>query len=155
VRSDAEREAAPVTGAEGPRRQEASQHVGVLVRATADASHRAPIVLRHDAAAREDGEVHVSRNGLPLAYAQRASALQRDRSMRPESDETAASPLGHARVNGKNDASAAPAVLSAWCPCKLANGKRESTTSIECGCCLHRAPLPVVALLRRATRGNR
>jgi len=33
--------------------------------------------------------------------------------MRPERDETAASSLGHARVNGKNDASAAPAVLSA------------------------------------------
>jgi len=31
----------------------------------------------------------------------------------PESDEIARSRLGHARVNGKNDAFAAPAVLSA------------------------------------------
>jgi len=33
--------------------------------------------------------------------------------MRPWNDEIARSRLGHARVNGKNDASAAPAVLSA------------------------------------------
>ena len=127
-----------MTGAVGPQRQETSQHVGVLVRATADASHRPPPILGHDAEAREDGEVNVSRNGLPLAYAKHRSLnLEHDHPfllrrearcergkivhprpnatslMRPESDEIASSRLGHARVNGKNDAFAAPAVLSA------------------------------------------
>jgi len=68
VRSDVEQEAAPVTGAEAPRRQEASQDVGVLICAATDTSHHLLIVLGHDAQAREDGEGNVRRNGLPIAY---------------------------------------------------------------------------------------
>jgi len=118
-------EAAPVARVEGLGHQGASQHVGVLVRATADASHRPPPILGHDAEAREDGEVHVSRNGLPIAYAKHRSLnLEHDHPFvhpRPNATpqcglraiEIAASLPGHARVNGKNDASAARAVLSA------------------------------------------
>jgi len=83
---------------------------------------------------------------------------KRDPSMRRENNEIARSRLGHARVNGKNDASAAPAVPSAQCPMKLANGKRDVRTSNfhhgGCGCCFHRAPAAscCTAARRRHTR---
>jgi hypothetical protein len=73
VRSDVEQEAAPVMGAEAPRRQEASQHVGVLVRAATDTCHHLLIVPRHNAHAREDAEGNVGRNGPGHAYARHRS----------------------------------------------------------------------------------
>ena len=60
----------------------------------------------------------------------RPSAPQRYPRCGLKSDETAESLPAHARVNGKNDASAARACCQPRCSGKLANGKREFATSI-------------------------